>query len=218
MGGAYEMLKIVYIDDNIDNGLSEWLDEFTKDAQCVFEGTDYKFEEIDYKSVVFCHNDSFESLVQADDVKYANIILIDSRLFEDADHPREMFTGEDFKLQFQKINPYCEVFVVTQNEIEIQNFNSVRKYSKSGSLEEMKRYYSKELFGGIKEACRKVCANKKAFEKFRNKRYPDEAIVDILGGMLNGNFEYTQAKKEDIDKLIEKFCEVEELLKERENE
>lgn len=66
-----ENLKIIYIDDYPETSLSKYLDKY-KNLSCNVESLDIKFNP----------DAGYESLINNPDVKSANIIFIDSKLFE----------------------------------------------------------------------------------------------------------------------------------------
>ena len=99
-------LKILYIDDHPEAALSKYLDNY-KNSNC----------EIEYSDIEFNPDEGYESLINDPDVKSANIIFIDSKLFENRNAIAGKFTGEEFKIILRKYFPFIEVIVITQNEI-----------------------------------------------------------------------------------------------------
>lgn len=78
-----ENLKIIYIDDYPETSLSKYLDKY-KNSSCNVESLDIKFNP----------DAGYESLINNPDVKSANIIFIDSKLFENRTAIAGKFTGE----------------------------------------------------------------------------------------------------------------------------
>jgi len=101
-----ETLKLLYIDDHPETSLSKYLDKY-KSPSC----------EIEYSDIEFKPDEGYESLINNSDVKSANIIFIDSKLFENRNAIAGKFTGEEFKIILKKYFPFIEVIVITQNEI-----------------------------------------------------------------------------------------------------
>lgn len=64
-------MKILYIDDNPEPALAKYLDRY-QSPMCAFEYSDIRFNP----------DEGYESLINNPEVKSANIIFIDSRLFE----------------------------------------------------------------------------------------------------------------------------------------
>ena len=107
-----EKYSLVYIDDNPETALTRYLDE-------EFRSDNY---EIICSEIIFKPEDGYESLLSDQRVSSANIILIDSWLFENRTAANFKFTGEEFKLILKKLFPFIEVIVITQNgtDSEIQ--------------------------------------------------------------------------------------------------
>ena len=111
-----ENLKIIYIDDYPETSLSKYLDKY-KNSSCNVESLDIKFNP----------DAGYESLINNPDVKSANIIFIDSKLFENRTAIAGKFTGEEFKIILKKYFPFIEVIVITQNEIA-PDYETISKY------------------------------------------------------------------------------------------
>lgn len=90
-----ETLKLLYIDDHPETSLSKYLDKY-KSPSC----------EIEYSDIEFKPDEGYESLINNSDVKSANIIFIDSKLFENRNAIAGKFTGEEFKIILKKYFPY----------------------------------------------------------------------------------------------------------------
>ena len=93
-----ENLKIIYIDDYPETSLSKYLDKY-KNSSCNVESLDIKFNP----------DAGYESLINNPDVKSANIIFIDSKLFENRTAIAGKFTGEEFKIILKKYSPMMEL-------------------------------------------------------------------------------------------------------------
>lgn len=135
-----EKYSLVYIDDNPETALTRYLDE-------EFQSDNY---EIVCSEIIFKPEDGYESLLSDQRVSSANIILIDSWLFENRTAADVKFTGEEFKLILKKLLPFIEVIVITQNGTDSE-IRKIAKYDKSlaGSASE---YYSSKLPKIINEA------------------------------------------------------------------
>ena len=89
-----EILKILYIDDNPEPSLSKYLDKY-KNSSC----------DIEYSDIKFNPDEGYESLINNAEGKSANIIFIDSKLFENRTAIAGKFTGEEFKIILKKYFP-----------------------------------------------------------------------------------------------------------------
>ena len=87
-----EKINIVYVDDNHDTILGKYLDK-------EYSNCDYVTI---YEEVTFDTSAGYESLLQDTRVIHANIVIIDSRLFENSTVSGSKFTGEEFKLILKK--------------------------------------------------------------------------------------------------------------------
>ena len=128
-----EKYSLVYIDDNPETALSRYLDE-------EFKSDNY---EIVYSEIIFNPEDGYESLLSDQTVSSANIILIDSWLFENRTAANVKFTGEEFKLILKKLFPFIEVIVITQNGTDSE-IRKIAKYDKSFG-ESASEYYASKL-------------------------------------------------------------------------
>ena len=103
-----EEYNLLYIDDDIDSQLSEYLDKDLKNAlqsDIVLNISEHEFKPAE----------GYKSLLENPQVATANIILIDSRLFENNSATDGKFSGEEFKIILKKQFPFIEVVVITQN-------------------------------------------------------------------------------------------------------
>ena len=87
-----EEYNLLYIDDDIDSQLSEYLDKDLKNAlqsDIVLNISEHEFKPAE----------GYKSLLENPQVATANIILIDSRLFENNSATDGKFSGEEFKIK-----------------------------------------------------------------------------------------------------------------------
>lgn len=190
-------IKILYIDDEIDTMLSEYLEE------------EY---EINYDEYQFKIEDSYEMLLNNTKIQDANIIIIDSQLFEN-NKVNQKFTGDEVKIILRKEFPYKEVIVITQNAITNENNYVVEKYKKN-SDNDAKEYYNQKLKPKIEIAKEQIQTYEKLSKKLNKNESVDKVLREKISNSLEGINKYQELKKEDIDKLINAFKE----FKERNNE
>lgn len=129
-----EKINLVYIDDDRDEAISAYLEE------------DYKSDkyDVEYYEIEFEGDKGYESLLDSPEVASANVILIDSRLFEnDRIQNKGKFSGEEFRMILRKVFPFIEVLVISQNG-ENKDFEIIPKY-RSGSSETSTEYYDRVL-------------------------------------------------------------------------
>ena len=91
-----ERFNILYIDDSPEAGLERYLDkEYTHEEY-----------ETEYADIIFDPNNGYESLIRDPKVQSANVIFIDSRLFENRTVTAGKFSGEEFKIILKKYYPF----------------------------------------------------------------------------------------------------------------
>lgn len=187
-----ELIKIVYIDDQPDMILSKYLDNY-KDERCVFSYTD----------VIFNPDDGYESLINNINVKSANIIFIDSKLFENRKAHSGKFTGEEFKIILKKYFPFIEVIVITQNPIN-DDYKTIPKYHFQ-SDKDPNDYYSELIKPLMNDSIERIFEVRKiAVEIKKNDNWEDVMIEKIMNS-INGQEVYDELTKSDIDQIIKMF-------------
>lgn len=185
-------IKVTYIDDNIDTALSRFLASNFGD---------------DYDEYEFNCKNGYEDLLNADVVRQANIIIIDSRLFENSQVHDKKFTGEEFKIILKKVFPFVEVIVITQND-EIEHEQILSKFKERHNGESAEDYYGTRLMPLIENASKNIEAYRAISIKLTSNSDVDKALVDKITNSLNGISVYDELKSSDVDKLIIAFEEL----------
>lgn len=127
-------INILYIDDQPEAALSVYL---AKDFQVANDI-------IQYREITFDISKGYEDLLNNQpDVRSADIIVIDSTLFEDRKVTAGKFTGEEFKLILRKLLPFKEVIIITQKGIE-GDITKIPKYD-ANNEQTYKEYYDNKL-------------------------------------------------------------------------
>lgn len=195
-----EKYSLVYIDDNPETALTRYLDE-------EFQSDNY---EIVCSEIIFKPEDGYESLLSDQRVSSANIILIDSWLFENRTAADVKFTGEEFKLILKKLLPFIEVIVITQNGTDSE-IRKIAKYDKSlaGSASE---YYSSKLPKIINEAVADIKQYRLLADLVRKNDTWEDVLKDKVIATLKGTNTYDKLTKDDVDSLILAFKEMQESL------
>ena len=188
-----EQINLVYIDDTPDPTFSRFLDEFKP----VHGYPDYS---INYEEIIFTPQHDYEYLLKHDYVKNANIIIIDSWLFENRTATSNKFTGEEFKFVLQKLFPYIEVIVISQNQ-EYDGIYKLSKYSKKDGRNPLD-YYNSAARGFIETAIINVIENRILAKKLSANNTWETLLKERVLGTLSGTQAYDELKKEDVDKLI----------------
>lgn len=193
-----EKINLVYIDDDREEAISAYLED------------DYRSDnyDVEYQEVKFEGDKGYESLLESPEVASANVILIDSRLFEnDSIKCKGKFSGEEFRMILRKVFPFIEVLVISQNG-ENKDFEIIPKY-RSGSSETSKEYYERVLKSKIDESIKRVITFRNISKKLESNTGIEKFLVEKTMDSLNGINDYEDLSKEDIDKLITAFQSME---------
>lgn len=194
-----DILKILYIDDSPEPALSKFLDSYRNDI-CEFN----------YSDIIFNPNEGYERLINNPEVKTANIIFIDSKLFENRNAVTGKFTGEEFKIILKKYFPFIEVIVVTQNDVA-EGYETISKYD-SKSMQTAVDYYGEKIPPLLERAVRNIFEFRKiACDMKKNTRW-EKVMIEKIINSINGQGTFDELTKNDIDKVIEMFQELQEKI------
>ncbi|BDU49484.1 hypothetical protein [Haliovirga abyssi] len=196
-----EIIKICYIDDDFDVQLSKYLVEnYIVDKKDNIE--------IDYSEYKFNTEDNYKKLLKKDIVKQANIILIDSRLFENMSNKKTKFTGEKFKIILRQIYPFIKTVVISQNETtEESSVVSKFKQAESKGISFVE-HYDDNLKKILDENIKFILEERKTLEELNDDEFIDELLLETIDKTFNGLESYSEFEKKELDNLIEVFEEV----------
>lgn len=189
-------ISFLYIDDVPEPALARYLDKGYKNGKY----------NIEYSDIIFHPKDGYESLLKDPKVRAANIIFVDSRLFENQNAMNGKFTGEEFKLVLKKFYPYIEVLVITQNTID-GDISMIAKYNPSCG-KNAAEYYSSSLPIYINNAIASIEQYWLLSEKLSNNENWDAMLKSKVLATLNGNDQYDELTKADVDNLIQAFKDI----------
>lgn len=193
-----EKINLVYIDDDRDEAISAYLEED-------YQNDNYNVE---YQEIEFEGDKGYESLLDSPVVASANVILIDSRLFEnDSIKCKGKFSGEEFRMILRKVFPFIEVLVISQNG-ENKDFEIIPKY-RSGSSETSKEYYERVLKNKLDESIKRIITFRNISKKLESNKGIEKFLIEKAVDSLNGISDYENLSKEDIDNLIAAFQNME---------
>lgn len=193
-----ERINLAYIDDERDESISAYLEEN-------YQSDNY---DVNYQEIEFEGDKGYESLLDSTVVTSANVILIDSRLFEnDSIKCKGKFSGEEFRMILRKVFPFIEVLVISQNG-ENKDFEIIPEY-RSGSSETSVEYYDRVLKNKIDESMKRVITFRNISKKLENNKGIEKFLVEKAVDSLNGINDYEDLSKEDIDRLIAAFQSLE---------
>lgn len=188
-----ENIKLLYIDDNADVYISQYL----------YEEYKYQGVKIEYLQRSFEAEDTYESLLSDNDVHIADIIIIDSVLFENANLANQKLTGEEFEIILRKVFPFKEVIVVTQNDID-EDYRIIKKFDTS-SGEDSKDFFQREWKSILDKAVERVKLCRKLLKRIEEKNYVEKYFFEEIQQSLQGESGYDKLTVADVDRLIAAF-------------
>lgn len=200
-----QIINICYIDDRIDSILDRYLDEYCKkknqlkDREYHLVFSDYTFES----------SDTYKTLLNNSTVNKANIIVIDSRLFENESSSLSKFTGEQFKIILRQILPFIKTIVISQNEPSQESL-TVKKFNEIGlepkiSAEE---YYDNNLANLLDEYILATMEEFNVLNQLALDNEVDSLLIGTIQSTISGIQDTALFEKQDLDKLIELFNKV----------
>lgn len=194
-------INLIYIDDMIDPIISKYL-------------SSYKHPDVNikYDELKFELNNGYESLINNSLVRAANVILIDSTLFQNSTAVNGKYTGEQFKLILRKIFPYIEVIVITQNEITGEFSSTIPKYNPRDARSS-EDYYNDLLPNRIGLAIKSICEYRDIITEIK-PNMNTSILIEKINNSLDGIDAYDELKKADIDAIVEAFKKLQENLNE----
>lgn len=196
-----ETINTVYIDDGPEAALSRFLHTFEKNG--------YEFN---HNDITFSPEKGYESLLIDPVVRTANIILIDSKLFENRTVAANKLSGEEFKMILKKELPFIEVYVITQNEME-EGLDKISKYNVIGMRDiTPQQYYQRVIPPIIDDAIKRIIEYRIIANKLKQNVSLESVVVEKVTNSLEGIGIYDELKKADIDQLISTFKEVQALI------
>lgn len=191
---------MVYVDDKPDPYLERYLDNYYKKCSKVI---------IKYSEVVFDSSKGYENLLLKDEIKSANIIFMDSLLFENDTVGNHKFTGEEMRMLLRKQYPYIETVLITQNEID-DSIEHIRKYSSSRDKENYETYYDRVIPIKINNAIRNIITYRRSMEKINDNPSWESVIKEKLSNCLEGINNYNEMTKDDIDEVVRLLKDIQE--------
>lgn len=193
-------IKLTYIDDKLDSLLADYLYTMSEKEK-LFEFKEYKFDS---------GNDNYQSLLENGDIVSSDIIIVDSKLFENefADS-KSKFTGQELKLILATANPFISVIVITQNN-NLSKYGAIRKFATSienrgREQEAANEHYDNVVKPEIKNSIEKI-------NQYRNTNlllsenctsYESALVVEKIDSLIHKVPSYKELTDEKIDELID---------------
>lgn len=198
-------ITISYIDDRIDPILSRYLDEYCNRCN---EEKKLNYE-LQFSEYSFQKTDNYKTLLSNDLINKANIIVIDSRLFENENSSLSKFTGEQFKIILRQVLPFIKTIVISQNfseadSLTIQKFQSAR----SNNIEDYKEHYDKTLEPTLKQNILETIEEHEILNQLALENEVDSLLLGTIQSTILGIRDTALFEKDDLDELIKLFNEV----------
>jgi len=200
-------IKIVYIDDNIDDVVSKYL----KTVYCTENYLENSNEYVKkYVEVIFDENLNYESLLNDTRIRSANVLLIDNKLYESRSAGSGRLTGRQFKILLRRFFPFIETLIITQDETLIGE-NIVHKFSGT-NISKSDAYYTENLGKKIDISIKEVLEYEKLSKELDNNTDVDTLLIEKVRLSLRGDDSYNELSKADVDNLIESFKELKDKI------
>lgn len=198
-------IKIVYIDDQIDEILSKYISKVYCSKEFIVGECRQDVEKV-YDEIKFDGDRGYENLLQDAKVRSANVILIDNHLFEERTAGSGKFSGKQFKVILRKLMPFVEVLIITQDE-QLKGDNIIHKFSgRHGENPEL--YYKGNLDVIVDSAIREVLEFESLAADLKQSADVEKVLVEKILHSLQGDNSYDGLTKKDIDELIASFKEL----------
>lgn len=195
-----EKIRIVYVDDDLDENISKYFFQKCNEEDSLLE----------YDEVRFKKKDGYERLINDSLIKRANIILIDSKLFENDSVITEKFTGEEFKIILRKMLPFIEVFVITQND-DAGTYGTLKKYRTQPGLSPQE-HYEKTLNTILEDAIKNIHIYRNISSRLKNNKGIEQVLIERIMNSLDGASQYDELTTNDIDSIIIAFKDLQEKI------
>ena len=196
-------INILYVDDNTDPYISQYLlDNYKKENVSIA-----------YKELKFEVTDTYESMLNNVLIRSADVVIIDSVLFENSKLANEKLSGEEFGIILKKIFPYKEFIVVTQNEPNSE-FKIIKKYDTSSKTSK-EEFFEKQWKPSLDRAIENILTVHKIVTRIQEKNYIEKYLFEEIQQSLLGETSYQNLTVEDIDKLVEAFENVRKVYEDK---
>lgn len=197
-----ENINILYIDDKIDPHITKYLDLSIEITDVNIFTNEYTFN---------IESDTYKTILENEEIKKADIILIDSRLFENAHTGSSKISGEEIKIIITKFFPFKNIIVISQNGTN-KNLGILGKYKPSKDLSQ-KDYYDKEWKDVIEKSIHEILIIRNINSQLKDNGNIETIVKEKIENSIEGICQYEELSKKDIDECIKTFLEIKEICK-----
>jgi len=199
-----EKINILYIDDNIDPHITKFLDSSIDITDVSISTNEYTFN---------IESDTYKTILENEEIKKADIILIDSRLFENSHTGVSKISGEEIKIIITKFFPFKNIIVISQNGTN-ESLGILSKYKHSKDLSP-KEYYDNEWKDIIEKSIQEILIIRNINSQLKDNENIETIVKEKIENNLVGICQYDELSKDDIDECIKAFKEIKEICDEK---
>ena len=197
-----ELITMLYVDDKIDLYVSKYLNSYSNDK------AEYKYSELKFENKY-----SYEDLLENNEIQKADILFLDSMLFENGNVQDNKISGEELGLIIKKIFPFKEIIVITQYQDKME-YSTLKKYNSSTYHCDKDSFFQDNWDKEIVNATKNIILNRNILKNISSKRYVEKYLFEKMENSINGLSNYDNLTKADIDSLIKAFEEMRKLYEE----
>ena len=197
-----ENINILYIDDKIDPHITKYLDSTIEINDVNIFTNEYEFN---------IESDTYKTILENEEIKKADIILIDSRLFENSHTGASKISGEEIKIILTKFFPFKNIIVISQNGTN-KSLGILGKYKYSKSITP-KEYYDNEWKDIIEKSIQEILIIRNINSQLKNNENIETIVKEKIENSIAGISQYEELSKDDIDNCIKTFLEIKEICK-----
>lgn len=198
-----ELISMLYVDDKIDLYVSKYLNSYLNDM------AEYKYSELKFENKY-----SYEDLIGNDEIQKADILFLDSMLFENGNVENNKISGEELGLIFKKVFPFKEIIVITQYQDKME-YSTLKKYNSNTYNCDENSFFQNNWNKEIVNATKNIILNRKILKNISLKRNVEQFLFEKMENSINGVSNYDNLTKKDIDNLINAFEEMRKNYEER---
>jgi len=197
-----ELITMLYVDDKIDLYVSKYLNSYSNDK------ADYKYSELKFENKY-----SYEDLLENNEIQKADILFLDSMLFENGNVQDNKISGEELGLIIKKIFPFKEIIVITQYQDKME-YSTLKKYNSNTYDCDEDSFFQDNWNKEIVNATKNIILNRNILKNISSKRYVEKYLFEKMENSINGLSNYDNLTTADIDSLIKAFEEMRKLYEE----
>ena len=197
-----ELITMLYVDDKIDLYVSRYLNSYSNN------NAEYKYSELKFENKY-----SYEDLLENNEIQKADILFLDSMLFENGNVENNKISGEELGLIIKKIFPFKEIIVITQYQDKME-YSTLKKYNSSTYTCDVNSFFQDNWNEKIVNATKNILLNRNILKNISSKRYVEKYLFEKMENSINGLSNYDNLTKADIDSLIKAFEEMRKLYEE----